>query len=87
MGNAAWVVTDSGFEKAEIVDAGQNHRRLKMLDGKRAGRELLLPPSGVPNGEFHPVIYEGAEPPNLWRLARLSSTNQMPAPAPFAFNF
>ena len=72
MGNAAWVVTDSGFEEAEIVDAGQNHRRLKMLEGKRAGKVLLLPPSGVPNGEFHPALYEGAEPPSIWRFNRRS---------------
>ncbi len=72
MGNAAWVVIDLGFEKAEIVEAGPTCRRLKMLEGKRAGRELLLPPAGVPHGEFHPAVYEGAEPPNLWRFGRRS---------------
>ena len=72
MGNVAWVVTDSGFEKAEIVDVRPNGRSLKILEGKRAGKTLLLPPSGVPNGEFHPSLYEGAEPPNLWRFGRRS---------------
>ncbi len=72
MGNTVWVVTDSGFEKAEIVDAGQNCRRLKVLEGKRAGKVLLLPPAGTPNGEFHPALYESAEPPNLWRFNRRS---------------
>jgi len=72
MANAAWLVTDSGFEKAEIVDAGPNCRRLKMLEGKRAGRELLLPPAGVPHGDFHPALYEGAEPPTIWRFNRRS---------------
>ena len=72
MGNAAWVVTDSGFEKAEIVDVRPNGRSMKILEGKRAGKVLLLPPSGVPNGEFHPAVYEGAEPPSLWRFGRRS---------------
>ncbi len=72
MGKAAWVVTDSGFEKAEIVDAGPSCRRLKMLEGKRAGKVLLMPPSGTPNGDFHPAYYEGTEPPSIWRFNRRS---------------
>jgi MoxR-like ATPase len=72
MSNTVWVVTDAGFEKAEIIDAGPNSRRLKMLEGKREGKVLLMPPVGTPNGEFHPALYEGAEPPNLWRFDRRS---------------
>jgi len=70
--NAAWVVTESGFEKAEFVVAGPGDRRLKMLEGKRAGKELLLPPAGVPHGDFHPAVYEGTEPPKIWRFGRRS---------------
>jgi hypothetical protein len=57
MSNNAWVVTDYGFDKAELVNAGPSCRRLKMLEGKRAGRVLLLPPPGVPHGDFHPAVY------------------------------
>ena len=57
MSNYAWVVTDYGFDKAELVNAGPSCRRLKMLEGKRAGRVLLLPPPGVPHGDFHPAVY------------------------------
>lgn len=55
MGNAAWVVTDTGFEKAEIVDVGPNFRRLKMLECKRAGRDLVLH-GRDDGGEFSPSI-------------------------------
>src|SRR5438309_947219 len=72
MGIAAWVVTDSGFDKAEIVDSAPNCQRLKMLEGKRAGREMLLSPAGVPHGDFHPAVYEGSEPPKIWRFNRRS---------------
>lgn len=72
MRNAVWLVTDSGFEKAEIVADGPNSRRVKILDGKRAGRELVLPPAGTPHGDFHPSLYEGTEPPSIWRFNRRS---------------
>jgi len=36
------------------------------------GRVLLMPPPGSPSGEFHPAVYEGPEPPNLWRFNRRS---------------
>jgi MoxR-like ATPase len=72
MGNAAWLVTDGGFERAEFIDAGQTCRRVKILEGKRAGQELVLPPAGLPFCRFHPAIYEETEPPTLWRFNRRS---------------
>ena len=56
MGNAAWVVTDARFEKAEMVYAGPNCRRLKMIEGKRAGKELLCRHPGCRMAIFIPLF-------------------------------
>ena len=43
-----------------------------MLEGKRTGKLLLMPPAGTPHGDFHPAIYEVAEAPSIWRFGRRS---------------
>ena len=66
MSRNAWLATEDGFKQATIIEETESFRKLEVNNGKKI-KTVVIPPDGIPNGPFHPALYEGEEPPNVWR--------------------
>lgn len=77
MNRTAWLTTEDGFKQASIVEESESGRKLEVKDGKKT-QVVVIPPDGIPNGPFHPALYEGAEAPKVWRYKGRSLPLVMP---------
>ena len=68
MTSIGWLVRANELEKVEIVEETSTSRRLRVLEGDREGREVVIGPEGLPNGRFNPALYVGEEKPELFRF-------------------
>ena len=67
MEKIAWMTTTDGFQKVVIESETPRIRTVRLIGGARDGQSLRLPPVGMPNGKFLPALYEGEQPPTVWR--------------------
>ncbi|GMV83187.1 MAG: hypothetical protein AMXMBFR7_43710 [Planctomycetota bacterium] len=59
----AWLRTQEGFKRAEILESSPAHRLLRV-----AGEEAAIPGENVPHEGFFPALYEGEAKPDVWEF-------------------
>ena len=64
MGRIAWLTTAAGFERVEIAEECERYRKVRILSSQT---EAYIPPEGIPNGPFHPALYETEQEPKVFR--------------------
>ena len=67
MSKTAWMTTMDGFQQVVVESELPRARTVKIVGGERDGQTLVLPGAGMPNGKLHPALYEGDQPPAVWR--------------------
>ena len=72
MSRTGWLVNKTGFEKVVILEESERHRKVEFAEGPRAGQSIVISPAGEPWRGFNPALYEGEEPPKVWRLRNRS---------------
>lgn len=56
------------FEKVEVLEQGEDFRKIKFLDGEAKGTELTLPGDSVPFNDCYPALFVQKDKPEVYRF-------------------
>jgi MoxR-like ATPase len=69
MTKTGWLLTKDDFHKVDVLEEGDNHRKVAIAEGEMKGAELALPGESVPHDDCFPALFVQESRPEGFRFS------------------